>query len=312
MPPTTLARRVPISHVLAQRGCRLTRRGSRLTAPCPIHAGDNPGAFVVDPLRNLWYCFTACRRGGDVIDLVCLLDRCDFREALRRLDTGDTDFARPDRRIEIPAPPSWRPYTRALPLDPTDDWLGAKGIRPDTARAFGVGRYDGLGFLYGCIGVRLHDADGNPLGYAGRRLDPTEAGRRGKWKFPPAFPKGRTLYSLHRTLPYAAQSSLVLVECPWGVMRLAQLGVPAVALLGTCMTDVHVALLQGPRKLILLLDGDRAGRRATLEILQRLATRHQPPTALHLPDGLDPDDLSDAHLLALLAPSVQPTLRLTP
>src|SRR5512134_3410035 len=71
-----IKRRVSIEDVLAVRGLlgAMRRRGDRITGCCPVHGGDNPMAFVVDRARNVWFCFTGCGRGGDVIELVRLLD----------------------------------------------------------------------------------------------------------------------------------------------------------------------------------------------------------------------------------------------
>ena len=143
--------------------------------------------------------------------------------------------------------------------------------------------------LQGCIGVRLHDADGAPLGYAGRRLQP---GDRGKWVFPPRLPKNQLLYGLHH-LQAAAQ--LVLVEGPWEVLRLTQLGIPAVALLGTQLSLHQAQLLCPWPHPVVLLDGDAAGHRAARRIARRLGT-----TPILLAGGVDPADLGDHELRSLL------------
>ena len=56
---------VSIEQVLADRGRlrHLRRRGRQLVGPCPVHDGDNIDAFVVDPGRNIWRCFTRCSGG---------------------------------------------------------------------------------------------------------------------------------------------------------------------------------------------------------------------------------------------------------
>lgn len=297
-------RNVPIPRVLALRGVSLARRGERLVAPCPVHGGDSPAAFVVHPGRNLWYCFTGCGRGGDIIDLVRLLDRSSFRDALRALESvaaAGAPGAPPEALPTVSRAP-WRPYARSLPLIHDDPWLRRKGILPTTARRFEVGRYHGPGFLAGCVGVRLHDPTGLPLGYAGRRLAAEDVVCRGKWKLPPGLPKGTLLYGLHHVSRQPPGGPLVLVECPWGVLRLAQLQLPALALLGTTLTARQLQLLGPPRPLGVLLDGDAAGRSASLRIAHTLRAAGHSVTVLDLPDGADPDDLSDHHLEAVVAP----------
>lgn len=296
-------RDVPIHRVLALRGVSLTRRGDRLVGPCPVHGGDSPAAFVVHPARNLWYCFSGCARGGDVIDLVRLLDHSSFSDALRALERVVASGGPPAPLEQPPAPAiPWKPYTRRLPLDSNDPWLLRKGILPTTARRFEMGRYHGPGFLAGCVGVRLHDPAGRPIGYTGRRLDAEDALRHGKWKLPPGLPKGSLLYALHHGTRRAPGSPLVLVECPWGVLRLAQLDLPAVALLGTTLTAGQIQALGAPRPVALLLDGDTTGRSASLRLAPALRASGHTVTILTLPDGTDPDDLSDPDLAAVVAP----------
>jgi len=54
-------------------------------ARCPLHQGDNPEAFSVNPETLLWHCFTACGRGGDAIDYVIASCGLDFRGAVKHL-----------------------------------------------------------------------------------------------------------------------------------------------------------------------------------------------------------------------------------
>lgn len=277
--------RVSVEDVLAARGVPLRRRGRLLVAPCPIHHGDNPTAFVVDPVKNLWHCFSQCGEGGDVIELVRRLDGVSAREAALRL----TGLSPSPRRPAPARTRPFRPFERSLYLDADVPWLAAKGILPSTARMYEAGAWRGLGMLADCVAVRLHSADGAPLGYAGRRLTGGDA----KWVFPAAFPKRDVLYGHHRVDPMAAD--LVVVECPWGVMRLAQIGVAAVALLGTAMSDRQAELLSRRSRVTLMLDGDPAGRKGATEAARRLEMTVN-VRIVRLPTGKDPDDLTDAAL----------------
>jgi len=226
-----------------------------------------------------------------VVELVRRLDGAGYLQAAARLAA----------LAKIPAPSPFepfqeeprpfKPYRRRQQLDPHHPFLTAKGIRPETARSREVGAWYGRGMLDGCVAVRLHDPDGAPPGYAGRRLAP---GDRGKRVFPPRLPKSRLLYGLHRVRDHPPDS-LVLVECPWGVLRLAQVGVPAVALLGVHLSVSHRHLLAGVPRVAVMLDGDPAGRRATTRICSELGAE-----PILLPSGHDPDDLSDDALVRVL------------
>ncbi|MBC8422993.1 toprim domain-containing protein [bacterium] len=293
-----LKRAVSIEQVLAHRGLLddLRVRPHQIVGPCPVHRGDNPRAFVVSRSRNLWRCFTGCAGGGDVVELVRRLDRGGYYEAAEYLASlaGKHTPRVSVARAQTQAAKPFRPFRDRLPLDHETPMLQRKGIRPEVARLFQVGAYRGRGMLQGCVAVRLHDPQGRPLGYAGRRIDPRAVQQRGKWVFPPRLPKNDLLYGFHH-VRWPTPRFLVLVECPWGVLRLAQLGIPAVGLLGTHLSETQRSLLCKASNVIVMMDGDPAGRRAATRI--RHALRNDVDTAvINLLDGLDPDDLTDSEI----------------
>ena len=287
-----LKSRVSIERVLEARGLLRAMRlhGDNLIGPCPIHRGDSMTAFIVTRSKNLWHCFTGCRDGGDVVDLVRRLDESDYRSTAVYL-ASLARTAATHRTVE--ATP-FRPFTSRLKLDPAVAFLANKGIRESTARSFDAGEYRASGFLEGCIAVRLHDPQGQPLGYAGRVLEPNPA-RPGKWRLPSRLPKRSIVFNLHR-IRDRIEHALVIVEDPWSVMRLAQIGAPAVALLGTTLSSEQAALLAPWRHILLMLDGDPAGRTASREIRARFP--HAQVAVAELPEGYDPDQLSDYDLRA--------------
>lgn len=288
---------VSIETVLADKGLitHFRKKGDKLTGPCPVHKGDNENAFVVNLSKNVWYCFTRCGKGGDIVDLVRFMDSKTYRRTAEYLvSLTESSIVRPPLRI--PTSNKYQPYTRRLALNPSVPLLQNKGIWPETARYFETGSYYGSGFLSGSIGVRLHDLQGRPVGYAARRLDPALSKKYGKWKFPKGLPKNKILYNFHRV---RIKKSLVVTECPWGVMRLAQLQIPAVSLLGLHASHTQLNLLRKTQKIIILFDGDQAGINAGIHLKNIL---HE-LTSVDLiipPHGLDPDDFDDKTLFDLL------------
>ena len=99
-----LKRTVSVERVLADRGLlsSLRMRSGQLVGACPIHLGDNPHAFVVHPVRNLWRCFTRCNAGGDIVELVRRLDNCGYREVAYYL----ASLAGASARGAAPRPPT--------------------------------------------------------------------------------------------------------------------------------------------------------------------------------------------------------------
>jgi DNA primase len=87
-------------------------------------------------------------------------------------------------------------------------------------------------------------------------------------------------------------------------MRLTQAGVSGVvALLGTTITRVQLAWLAPAPIVLLLLDGDQAGRSGARTITQALA-RYTTVRIHQLPPEQEPEDLSDADLAALVQQAI--------
>jgi len=295
-----LKRAVSIEAVLHDKGLStiIKKRGDQLFGPCPVHGGDNPRAFVVSLSKNLWHCFTQCNAGGDIVELVRRLDGKTYRQTAQYLASLAHTLPRPSiTSCGLSYPKPFRPFTLPLPLNGSIKWLKEKGITPQTARRFEAGLYQGAGFLNECVGIRLHDLRGRPIGYAGRRLNPERIKQYGKWKFPPALPKKDLLYNYHRVRSHL-HKGLVVVEGPWAVMRLDQLHIPAVALLGIHLSHTQHDILAKLPKVVLMLDGDRAGKQAMVRIRKNLNASTQ-VRLVQLPTDTDPDDLHDDALRRL-------------
>ena len=294
---------VPIDRVLSAYGLlqKLTHRHHQLCGPCPLHGGDNPTAFRVNLDRNIWNCFTACG-GGDTVELVRKIENCSYAEAAQILkNLSNVSPLRTGAKPSCPKTNTFRPFRRQISLNPQTAFLqDKKRISIDTARRFESGIADRSAFLKGTVAVRLHDLHGQPIGYCGRRLDPNEIAAWGKWRFPRHLPKNRILYNAHRAIAYR-KYGVILVECPWSAMRLSQAGWPnVVSLLGTSLSSVQSDwLLQAPSVLV-MLDGDDTGKKATASVVEKLKGKTK-TFIHHLPKGLDPDDLSDGDLKTIVS-----------
>lgn len=197
------------------------------------------------------------------------------------------------------ASPVFTPYTRKLPLLTEHPYLEKRGITSDAAGFFELG-YCERGYQRNRIAFRLHDADGNPLGYGGRWADDAVPSDKGKFLLPKAFPKQSHLYNLHR-LPERTDI-IAIVESMWSVVRLWQLEYPAVATLGSALSERHLKLLdaRGIKYVHLLFDGDEAGRLGVAAALPNLAKQCF-VRAPDVPDGFKPHNADDGLLQQLLA-----------
>jgi len=110
----------------------------------------------------------------------------------------------------------------------------------------------------------------------------------------PIYKKGEHLYGLPQARrAIAAKGSALLTEGYMDVLTLHQFGYDnAVGVLGTALTPEQIKRLSGfASRLMLLFDGDRAGRKAALRSCEMLLTRGLACNVVLLPEGEDIDSL---------------------
>lgn len=140
--------RAPIESIVGET-VDLKAKGRTLWGCCPFHEERTP-SFKIDPAQGTWYCFGACRTGGDVIRFVQERGNMTFMDALSLLAaqfgvdlpkqrpkmTRDNDpglaalaFAEGFFRRELT-----RPDGKAA-----RDYLKSRGFGENAVEAFGLG-----------------------------------------------------------------------------------------------------------------------------------------------------------------------------
>jgi 5S rRNA maturation endonuclease (ribonuclease M5) len=304
---------VDIEPVLAHYRVRLKRvRKDYLRGLCPLptHGSEQSReSFGVDTGRNVWACHSAscCQArngkvGGNILDLVACMEVCSIREAALRLrgwsdtsrETGLRDQLvskgkRAGRSLEeLPR----LSFTLQLQWHP---FLQQRGIQRQTAAWFGAGYYGGSGFLRGRMVFPIHDERGELVAYAGRAMD----GREPRYLFPPGFRKSQVVFNLHRIKSAARQGGVaIVVEGFFDCLKVHQAGYGnVVALMGASVSDRQAELLDTYfRELVVMLDGDEAGRRAS----RVLAARWPAVNIARVPAGWQPDQLSSEEIEGIL------------
>jgi DNA primase len=297
-----LKSQISIAQVLSAYGLDryLKQKNDTLYGTCPLHQGNNATAFRVDLTRGLWHCFTACG-GGDMVELVKRIENGSYQQAARSLkrlvDKNSNTQSEPPPHSLSHQP--FTAFTHKLLLNPNVPFLQEpKGISVHTAICHEAGVASHSHFLKDMVAVRLYDLSGNPLGYCGRRLHPVDIDKWGKWHFPKNFPKSSMLFNAHRAQPHR-QNGIIIVECPWAAMRFVQAGIKnVVALLGTSLSALQIQWIIAAPAVLLMLDADPAGRKAATQITAIL-NRYAKTIIHQLPDGLEPEDLSDDQLRSI-------------
>src|SRR5438309_2977434 len=139
----------------------------------------------------------------------------------------------------------------------------------------------------------VFDAQGKPIAFGGRTLDPEGEPKYLNSPETPAYTKGRHLFGLNLTRDeIRRQGFAILVEGYLDLIVPYQFGVRNMAAsLGTALTPEQVKLIaRFARKVVVNYDGDRAGVQAAKRAIETLLTEDLEVKVLVLPDNADPDD----------------------
>jgi len=182
-------------------------------------------------------------------------------------------------------------------VDIRHPYLRARGIWEQTAAGFEIGFYGGPGLLSRRVVIPIHNELGELVAYCGRALDGSEP----RYKFPAGFAKSQVLFNLHRARA-AGQEAVIVVEGFFDCLRVHQAGFACVvALMGSTLYDRQRSMLREHfGQVVLMLDGDDAGRRASTVIAAQLAHCCL-ARVVELAAGTQPDQLSEASIQQILA-----------
>jgi DNA primase len=286
-----------------RRRCR-----DQLEGCCPLHGGEREDAFHASLSKNVFHCF-ACDAKGNVLNFVAAMEQCSIREAALKLQAW---FGRPGMGVAITARPAGmvergelvRKESAVNPVlrfelrnvNTAHPYLVERGIQRASAAEFGVGYYSGTGLMEGRIVIPIHNPRGELVAYAGRAVNGVEP----KYKLPIGFRKSREIFNVHRAA-IADSDRVIVVEGYFDCLRVHQAGFRCVvALMGCALSGPQEELLLERFKAVLLmLDGDKAGRGASRAIAARLAKRCS-VGVVRVPDAAQPDQLPPEVIRRLL------------
>src|SRR5438876_3113220 len=139
----------------------------------------------------------------------------------------------------------------------------------------------------------VFDAQGKPIAFGGRTLDPEGEPKYLNSPETTTYTKGRHLFGLNLTRDeIRKQGFAILVEGYLDLIVPYQFGVRnLVASLGTALTPEQVKLIgRFARKVVVNYDGDRAGVQAAKRAIETILAEDLEVKVLVLPDNADPDD----------------------
>ena len=191
------------------------------------------------------------------------------------------------------APDSWQGLWDALKgKDISDELILGAGLAKPSSK--GGKPYD---TFRGRIMYPIRDARGRCIAFGGRAMDPEDKAKYLNSPETELFDKGRSLYNVKNARVAAGKGQPLLVaEGYMDVIALSEAGFAAsVAPLGTAITENQLAMLwRISDEPIITLDGDTAGQRAALRLIDLALPLLEAGRSLRfamMPEGQDPDDL---------------------
>lgn len=304
----------------------LKRVGNNYVARCPFHPDDTP-SFYVSPSKGIFKCF-GCGVGGDAVKFVSLYEGLDYWEAIESLAKRynlpiKLERKEKDNELLLALERVADFYHQELKKNQhVINYLRDRGLSSKTISKFFLGfagntdgllkmlRKEGLIQAYERSGnltkvedgiyrdlfrnrivIPIKDVSGRVVAFGGRSLD----GSNPKYVNSPesqVFKKRSTLFGLQEAKEYIKEADeVVLVEGYFDLMSLWQEGIRnCVAPLGTAFTEEHaITLSRFTKRVLLLYDGDNAGRKAVRSSVPYLLKAGLSVRVVYLPEGEDPD-----------------------
>lgn len=282
----------------------LRRRGDEITGLCPKHAErtgrqDRHASWSINNDTGLHQCFS-CGYAGNLetlfIDLTGNVP-ADIHMMLQKaalstmsshpIFTGDADED---------AGSEWDvDYDQLIPVPPR--MLERKNLSAEAAATFGVQ----WNRKTHCWFIPIISPDGEILG--------AQYKQTGMFmNVPQDVPKGSTLFGFHEGLKHRRVG---VVESPLDVVRLWDVGIPAVATFGAKVSADQLALLrENWTYVVSMMDNDKAGRIATQYLKKMLPAVHTFDYGRD--DVKDPGEFEDGEeLIQLWKKAISPLSALT-
>lgn len=144
----------------------------------------------------------------------------------------------------------------------------------------------------------IHNASGKPIGFSARIYEDVNEAKYINTKETAIFKKGRTLFNYHRAQNEARRLKyLLVVEGQMDAIRVYASGIKnVVATMGTALTEDHIKLLSRLNvKIVLCMDNDTAGEKATIQNGEALNKAGIDLSILRLTGAKDPDEYILSH-----------------
>ncbi len=177
-------------------------------------------------------------------------------------------------------------------------YLKSKGFKEEEMVLAGIANHKD-GRYYDTMGERLifpiYNIHDECIGFSARSLVPTDYAKYKNSANNLVFDKSKNLYGINIVRKLKQEQNInyiIIVEGQMDVIALNQAGFcNCVACLGTALTPLHARMIKNIcNNVIVSLDGDFAGQKATIRTIDTLVSEGLNVRAIKIPENLDPDE----------------------
>jgi DNA primase len=293
---------INLDQILEDLDIVVVNRGREISCQCPFHADNHP-SFSINSNTGLWICYQ-CGRSGTLAHLLEQIGGVtDPEQAIRQLKRNKykpperpaAEHIKAEEERVFGSEDPYYLYAKYSAFSDVPDWaLEERNISRDAADLFGI-RWK-KGWIIPIWSPRkVVDVTEDFWGWQFKRESEVD-------NYPPGIKKSRTLFGMNLL---ANGREAALVESPLDVVRMWDVGIPAVASFGAMVSHYQITLLEAKfDRLTLALDADEAGREQTQKIYPSLY-RRVPTIRPVFPEGCkDPGDMTDEQLLEVFGDKV--------
>jgi DNA primase len=237
---------------------------------CPYHGNHRTPAGEVDKRNGTFFCFS-CHKVADLVEFVMHNSGRSYFEAARFIKSKETvsDLESEINR-QLYVKPDFVQYDelliqrlnqQALESPRAMRYYSGRMVTEESVNKFKLGFSE----KQDMVTIPVHSPDGMAVGFVGRSIEGKE------FKNTPGLPKAKTLFNLHRV---KTADKVYVVESSFDAIRLDQVGFPAVATLGSNVSNRQLELLQKYfNNIIVVADNDEAGGNMKDKIVEKLGSR---------------------------------------
>ena len=269
-----------VEGVLLTLGIETSQRGDELLGLCPMHLErtgreDSNPSWSMNAETGVHHCFSCGYKGtlltlvGEIKEFTTQWGRVDFEAAKDWLRNNiEVNFEYLARQLEearnsyvMFSPPVTMSEARLAVFDSVaPDWaLEARGLTEAASALYGVRwKKDNNAWI---TPIR-RPSNGDLMGW--QEKSQTERFFRNR---PTGVAKSKTVFGLD----VYKGGTMIVVESPLDAVKLQSLGIPGgVSTFGASVSDDQIALMKRADKLIIAMDNDAAGKKASADIFKRI------------------------------------------